>query len=185
MIWPRRGCACERRAASSPTDGARRLIGARCSAPATSTRCPRSRPPTPSCTGSCSKRSRRGSRVCVRNEHDCPAVYLQPRRRLARRPPMLQPVSVATKTLSDYASIVGRPLIDEIHELAQALRGKRVLHVSATSFGGGVAEILMTLVPLMVDVGLKCEWQVIYGREEFFTTTKLMHNALQGSPQGL
>jgi trehalose synthase len=87
--------------------------------------------------------------------------------------------------LSDYASIVGRSLIDEIAELAAPLQGKRVLHVSATSFGGGVAEILTTLVPLMVNVGLECEWHVIYGREEFFNTTKLMHNALQGNPEGL
>jgi trehalose synthase len=57
--------------------------------------------------------------------------------------------------------------------------------VSATAFGGGVAEILSTLVPLMIDVGLECEWHVIYGREEFFNATKLMHNALQGAPQEL
>jgi len=98
---------------------------------------------------------------------------------------MLQPVSVANKSLSDYASLVGRPLIDEIRQLAEPLRGKRVLHLSATAFGGGVAEILATLVPLMLDVGLDCEWQVIYGREEFFNTTKLMHNSLQGAPQDL
>jgi trehalose synthase len=98
---------------------------------------------------------------------------------------MLQPVSVAQKTLSDYASIVGRPLVEEIQRLAEPLRGRRVLHLSATAFGGGVAEILATLVPLMQDVGLAAEWQVIYGREEFFNTTKLMHNALQGAPQDL
>ena len=98
---------------------------------------------------------------------------------------MLQPVSVAHKHLSDYASIVGRALVEEIRERAERLQGKRILHVSATAFGGGVAEILYTLVPLMTDVGLECEWQVIYGREEFFNATKLMHNALQGSPQDL
>jgi trehalose synthase len=98
---------------------------------------------------------------------------------------MLQPVLLARKTLSDYASIVGRPLIDEILSRAESLRGKRVLHVSATAFGGGVSEILYTLVPLMVDVGLECEWNVIYGREEFFNATKVMHNALQGSAQDL
>src|ERR1700747_1348202 len=98
---------------------------------------------------------------------------------------MLQPVTVAHKHLSDYASIVGRPLVDEIRARAAELQGKRVLHLSATACGGGVSEILYTLVPLMVDVGLRCEWQVIYGREEFFNATKLMHNALQGSPQGL
>jgi trehalose synthase len=59
------------------------------------------------------------------------------------------------------------------------------VHISATAFGGGVSEILYTLVPLMRDVGLDCEWHVIYGREEFFNATKLMHNALQGAPQDL
>ncbi len=98
---------------------------------------------------------------------------------------MLQPVSVAQKHLSDYTSIVGRPLVDEIRERAERLAGKRILHLSATAFGGGVSEILYTLIPLMMDVGLECEWQVIYGREEFFNATKLMHNALQGAPQPL
>jgi trehalose synthase len=98
---------------------------------------------------------------------------------------MLQPVLLARKQLADYASIVGRPLIEEILERAQRLAGKRILHVSATAFGGGVSEILYTLVPLMVDVGLAAEWHVIYGREEFFNATKVMHNALQGSPQDL
>jgi len=98
---------------------------------------------------------------------------------------MLQPVSVAHKSLSDYQSIVGRDLVDEIRARAERLKGKRILHLSATAFGGGVSEILSTLVPLMVDVGLECEWQVIYGREEFFNATKVMHNSLQGNPQGL
>jgi trehalose synthase len=65
------------------------------------------------------------------------------------------------------------------------LAGLRVVHVSATAFGGGVSELLYTLVPLMRDIGLECEWQVIYGREEFFNVTKLLHNALQGAPQDL
>jgi trehalose synthase len=98
---------------------------------------------------------------------------------------MLQTISVGHKFLADYASIVGRPLVDEIRERAEALKGKRILHVSATAFGGGVSEILYTLVPLMIDVGLEAEWQVIYGREEFFNATKVMHNALQGNPQDL
>jgi trehalose synthase len=98
---------------------------------------------------------------------------------------MLQPVSPAQKHLADYASLVGRALIEEIRERADRLQGKRILHVSATAFGGGVAEILYTLVPLMADVGLDCEWQVIYGREEFFNATKVLHNSLQGNPQDL
>ena len=79
---------------------------------------------------------------------------------------MLQPIAVPQKHLADYASIVGRPLADEVRERAERLRGKRVLHVSATAFGGGVAEILSTLVPLMIDVGLECEWHVIRGDPE-------------------
>jgi trehalose synthase len=98
---------------------------------------------------------------------------------------VLQPVATGHKSLADYTHICGRELIEEIRELAQPLKGKRVVHVSATAFGGGVSEILYTLVPLMRDVGLDCEWQVIYGREEFFNATKLMHNALQGNPQDL
>ena len=98
---------------------------------------------------------------------------------------MLQPVAVGSKSLSDYTHICGRDLIQEVRELAEPLQGHRVVHVSATAFGGGVSEILYTLVPLMRDVGLDCEWQVIYGREEFFNSTKLMHNALQGNPQDL
>jgi trehalose synthase len=98
---------------------------------------------------------------------------------------VLQPVAVGTKSLADYTHIVGRPLVEEIRALAEPLQGRRVVHVSATAFGGGVSEILYTLVPLMKDVGLEVEWQVIYGREEFFNATKLMHNALQGAPEDL
>jgi trehalose synthase len=98
---------------------------------------------------------------------------------------MLQPVLVGAKTLSDYTHIVGRELVSEIRALAEPLAGKRILHVSATAFGGGVSEILFTLIPLMRDVGLEVEWQVIYGREEFYNATKLMHNALQGAPDDL
>jgi trehalose synthase len=98
---------------------------------------------------------------------------------------VLQPVAVGSKSLADYTHIVGRDLVEEIRALAEPLQGRRVVHVSATAFGGGVSEILYTLVPLMKDVGLECEWQVIYGREEFFNATKLMHNALQGAPEDL
>ena len=100
-------------------------------------------------------------------------------------PLVLQPVNVGTKPLVDYTHVVGRDLTDEIRALAEPLRGLRVVHLSATAFGGGVSEILYTLVPLMKDIGLDCEWQVIYGREEFFNATKVMHNALQGNPQDL
>ena len=98
---------------------------------------------------------------------------------------MLQPVPVGSKTLADYTHLVGRPLTQEVRDLAESLEGLRVLHLSATAFGGGVSEILYTLVPLMRDAGIETEWQVIVGREEFFNATKLLHNALQGNPLDL
>jgi trehalose synthase len=98
---------------------------------------------------------------------------------------MLEPINVGHKKLDDYASLVGRRLMDQIRRLAEPLEGKRVLHLSATAFGGGVAEINYTLIPLMIDAGLETEWRVIWGQEEFFQVTKTIHNALQGNPEGL
>ena len=98
---------------------------------------------------------------------------------------MLQPVGVGHKALADYTHLVGRPLVEEIKELAEDLKGLRILHLSATAFGGGVSEILYTLVPLMRDVEIDAHWQVMLGREEFYNVTKLLHNALQGNPQDL
>jgi trehalose synthase len=96
---------------------------------------------------------------------------------------VLQEVALAQRSLADYTHLAGKGLVATIRELADELEGKRVLHVSATAFGGGVSEILYTLVPLMRDVGLDAHWQVILGREEFFNVTKLMHNSLQGAPE--
>jgi trehalose synthase len=98
---------------------------------------------------------------------------------------MLQEVPLGQKSLADYTHLVGRELVESIRELAGPLEGKRVLHVSATAFGGGVSEILYTIVPLMRDVGIDAHWNVILGREEFFNVTKLMHNSLQGDPQAI
>jgi trehalose synthase len=98
---------------------------------------------------------------------------------------VLQPVSVGHKSLADYTHLAGRPLIQEIKDLVEDLDGLRVLHLSATAFGGGVAEILYTLIPLMNDVGIEAEWQVMLGREEFYNATKRLHNALQGNPDSL
>ena len=92
----------------------------------------------------------------------------------------MREVNVGHKSLADYRSIVPRDLMVEIDELAARLRGKRVLHVNATAFGGGVAEILYTLVPLFTDAGLPTEWQVITAPAEFYNVTKNFHNGLQG-----
>jgi trehalose synthase len=98
---------------------------------------------------------------------------------------VLQLVNVGHKALRDYATIATRGLMDEIRRLAEPLEGKRVVHLSATAFGGGVAEINYTLIPLMQDAGLEVEWRIIRGQEEFFNVTKTIHNALQGAPEGL
>ena len=93
----------------------------------------------------------------------------------------MREVNVGHKSLADYRSIVPRELMAEIDELAEGLKGQKVLHVNATAFGGGVAEILYTLVPLTTDAGLEAEWRVITAPPEFFTVTKSFHNGLQGT----
>jgi trehalose synthase len=98
---------------------------------------------------------------------------------------VLQLVNVGHKSLADYATIAARGLMDEIRALAEPIAGKKVVHLSATAFGGGVAEISYTLIPLMQDAGLEVEWRIIRGAEEFFNVTKTIHNALQGDPNGL
>jgi trehalose synthase len=98
---------------------------------------------------------------------------------------LLQEVALGHKTLTDYTHIVGKELTEQIRQLAEPLKGKRILHVSATAFGGGVSEILYTMVPLMRDVGLDAHWHVIFGKEEFFNATKLLHNSLQGAEETL
>lgn len=82
--------------------------------------------------------------------------------------------------LNDYVEIVGEEEINLVRELAERLKGKSATHVNSTSFGGGVAEILRNLVPIMKDVGLDVHWEVIKGSLEFFNVTKKIHNALQG-----
>jgi trehalose synthase len=98
---------------------------------------------------------------------------------------MLQEVTLGQKSLSDYTHIAGKETIERIRELAEPMKDHRVLHVSATAFGGGVSEILYTIVPLMRDVGLDAHWHVIFGKEEFFNATKLLHNSLQGAEETL
>jgi trehalose synthase len=93
---------------------------------------------------------------------------------------VLEQVELQDKKLSDYREIVGDEVLDEIRSLAEPLEGARVLHINATAYGGGVAEILSTLAPLLKDAGLTVEWRVIEGSDEFFEVTKACHNGLQG-----
>ena len=97
-------------------------------------------------------------------------------------PQHLQIVNVGHKHLADYRSTLVPGMYDEIRELAEDLKGKKVLHLSATAFGGGVAEIMYTLMPLMADIGLEPTWAIVHGMEEFYDVTKLLHNTLQGDP---
>lgn len=96
------------------------------------------------------------------------------------RTPGMTNVVLSDKSLADYAPVVGDEVIAELERLARPLRGARVLHINATAYGGGVAEMLHTLVPLMRSAGLDAQWRVIAGTDEFFNVTKAMHNALQG-----
>ncbi len=93
---------------------------------------------------------------------------------------MLEQVNVPPLSLAAYEAVAGAEAIDEIRRLAEPLRGARVLHVNATKYGGGVAELLPTLAGLMNDVGLQAEWRVIPGSDAFFNVTKRIHNGLQG-----
>ncbi len=93
---------------------------------------------------------------------------------------MFGSVPIESKRVEDYRSVIGDEPIAELTRLAAPLKGARVVHINATAFGGGVAEILSAMVPLMNDLGLEADWQVIRGSEDFFRVTKAMHNSLQG-----
>lgn len=85
-------------------------------------------------------------------------------------------------SLKDYESVSGSALIDEIRSLGENLQGYSVWHINSTIIGGGVAEILSSLVPLMEEAGLTVSWKVLSGSPEFFNTTKQFHNGMHGQP---
>lgn len=92
-----------------------------------------------------------------------------------RREPRIMP-----KTLADYREIVGEEEISEIYKKCGEIVGKHILHINATYYGGGVAEILRNIVPLMNDAGLEVGWRAIPAHPDFFRVVKKFHNALQG-----
>ncbi len=87
--------------------------------------------------------------------------------------------------IEDYVTVVGQSVIDDLKLLAEKLRGRLIQHVNSTSVGGGVAEILNRMVPLLRELGVDTRWDVIKGGEQFFEVTKKFHNALHGSKEPL
>lgn len=84
--------------------------------------------------------------------------------------------------MDDFREPAGDEAVERLRDAARPLKGARIIQLSSTSFGGGVSELLYTHVALLQDLGIDAEWQLIDGSEEFFTVTKLVHNALQGMP---
>ncbi|GMR03912.1 MAG: glycosyltransferase [Gammaproteobacteria bacterium] len=98
---------------------------------------------------------------------------------------MLQTVDVGKRSIDAYRGVAPDAILDELVDHAQALRGRRVVHVNATPYGGGVSEMLRSLVPLMNDMGIMTDWKIITGDDAFFQVTKRIHNGLQGARAGL
>jgi trehalose synthase len=110
-----------------------------------------------------------------------PGAPLRRERRKQPRAWETPPAPVPPPRLDDYKSIVGTADIDELRFLARELKGKTVKMVNSTAVGGGVAEMLNQLVPLLNEVEVNTRWEVITGGNSFFEVTKAFHNALQGS----
>ncbi len=94
---------------------------------------------------------------------------------------MLQTVDIGPRALHDYVPAVGEAIIEEIRALAATMRGVRVLQINATPYGGGVSELLRSIIPLQRNLGLVADWKIIQGDEPFFGVTKALHNGLQGA----
>ncbi len=82
--------------------------------------------------------------------------------------------------LKDYERVVGADVIQELYVLAEKVKGRRLQNINSTSVGGGVAEILTRMIPLLRDLGVHATWDVIKGDQAFFSVTKAFHNALHG-----
>jgi trehalose synthase len=89
------------------------------------------------------------------------------------------------RSLADYRQLVGDEVIHHIYRKARNLYGRHILHLNSTYQGGGVAEMLVSLLPLMNDTGLDAGWRILHGHHDFFNITKKFHNALQGNSVNL
>jgi len=84
------------------------------------------------------------------------------------------------KRLNEYRPIIGDEKLAEIYKKTRKLYNKKIIHINSTFMGGGVAEILTSLAPLMNSAGLSADWRIIPGNPDLFNITKKFHNALQG-----
>ncbi len=82
--------------------------------------------------------------------------------------------------ISDYIPIVGQSVIDDLELLGEKLKGKSIQNINSTAVGGGVAEILSRMIPLLRELGVDARWDLIKGGVEFFEVTKKFHNVLHG-----
>ncbi len=89
---------------------------------------------------------------------------------------------IPSSDINRYRDLLGNETIDRILEKAHHLRGKKLIHINSTYSGGGVAEILTSLVLLMNGVRIRTDWRLLFGNADFFNITKKFHNALQGHP---
>ena len=89
-------------------------------------------------------------------------------------------LALTPRSVRDYAPFAGKDRIDELSALAAPLRGLRVLNLSVTAFGTGLAELLRASVPLFCDLGLDWRWQIVRADEEATQVNKLMYRALAG-----
>lgn len=87
-----------------------------------------------------------------------------------------------SEMINKYAEVIGQAAMDSLVHIAARLKGKKIVHVNSTRAGGGVAEILSSMIPLSEELGLDVSWEVIEGDESFFNCTKMLHNSLQGMP---
>lgn len=98
---------------------------------------------------------------------------------------MLQAVDVGERNLASYQGVAPDETLESLRRVAADLRGLRVLHLNATPYGGGVAELLRSGIPLLNDLGLVADWKIISGEGHFFDVTKAIHNGLQGANRTL
>ena len=98
---------------------------------------------------------------------------------------MLEVASPGAQSLEPYVGLLDDSLLGELESLGCSLKGARVAHINATATGGGVAEILHSILPLYQGLGVDASWLVMQGEDAFFDVTKQLHNCLQGAKFGL